>query len=128
MESIVTKVEKAVEKEIKAEIKIVKEEIKAEIKIHPKRSTLTIILLFTLAVAFLEALRQFNFGSMVFIFVISLIICLPMIIGKLSKIDIPLELEIFAVLFIYAALFLGELKTIMQYMGGGIYYCIRALA
>jgi uncharacterized membrane protein YjdF len=34
-----------------------------------------------------------------------------MVIGKLARIEIPLPLEIFSVLFIYASLFLGELKN-----------------
>jgi uncharacterized membrane protein len=34
-----------------------------------------------------------------------------MIIGKLSNINLPFELEVFAVLFIYASLFLGEIKN-----------------
>lgn len=101
----------AVGKEINREIKVVEKEIKREFGIHPKRSTLALILLFTLAVAFLEALRQFNLVSMLMIFIIGLMICLPMVIGRLSKIDIPLPLELFAVLFIYATLFLGELKN-----------------
>jgi uncharacterized membrane protein YjdF len=85
--------------------------IKKEIKKYPKRSTLTLILLFTLIIAFFGALIQLNWLSMLIIVVISILICLPMIIGKLSKIDIPLSLELFAVLFIYATLFLGDLKN-----------------
>jgi len=98
----------AVGKKIK---NIVKKAIKKEIKKHPKRSTLTLILLFTLVVAFVGALRQYNWVSMLVIVIISLLICLPMVVGKLSKINIPLQLEVFAVLFIYASLFLGELKN-----------------
>jgi uncharacterized membrane protein YjdF len=89
----------------------VKKGIKKEIKIHPKRSVLTAILLFTLVVAFIEASRQYNWISMLLIVAISVLICLPMIVGKLSKIDIPLPLGIFAILFIYAATFLGEFKN-----------------
>lgn len=85
--------------------------IKKEIKKHPRRSTLTFILLFTLVIAFFEALRQYNWISMLMIIGISLLICLPMIIGKLSKIEIPFSLEIFLVLFIYASTFLGEIKN-----------------
>lgn len=98
-------------KEIRKDIKIAGKETDKEIRRHPKRSTLTLILLFTLAIAFVGALRLYDWVSMLFIAIISLLICLPMIIGKLSKIDIPIRLEIFSVLFIYASLFLGELKN-----------------
>jgi uncharacterized membrane protein YjjP (DUF1212 family) len=87
------------------------EEVKGEIEEHPKRSVLTIILLFTLIAAFFGALVQHNWVFMLITFVTSILICLPMIIGKLSNIDIPLPLGIFFVLFIYASLFLGELKN-----------------
>jgi len=85
--------------------------VKKEIEEHPKRSILTIILLSTLLVAFIEALRLHNWFSMLLIVIIAALICLPMIIGKLSKIDIPLPLGIFSVLFIYMSLFLGEFKN-----------------
>ncbi len=101
---------KIVNKEIKREINIVKKEIDKEIEKHPKRSTLTIILLFTLVVAFVEALKLHNWVSMLFIVIIAGLICLPMIVGKLSNINIPLKLEVFSVLVIYASLFLGELR------------------
>lgn len=90
---------------------IVKKEIRKEVEKHPKRNILIFILLFTLFVAFIGALIQSNWVSMVFIVVIAALIFLPMAIGKLSHIDIPLNLEIFSVLFIYATLFLGELKN-----------------
>lgn len=93
---------------------IVKKEIREEIEEHPKRSTLTLVLLFTLVVAFIEALRLYNWVSMIFILVIAGLICLPMIVGRLSKIDIPLPLGIFSVIFVYATLFLGELKNYYQ--------------
>lgn len=82
-----------------------------EIKKHPKRSILTSVLLFTLLIALIEALRLQIWVSVLTIVVISALIFLPMIIGKWSKIDIPIVLEIFSVLFIYATLFLGELKN-----------------
>jgi uncharacterized membrane protein YjdF len=85
--------------------------VSKEIEKHPKRSTLTVILLFTLIVAFVGALIQQNWISMLFIFIIAILICLPMVAGKFFKVDIPLPLEVFSVLFIYASLFLGELKN-----------------
>jgi uncharacterized membrane protein YjdF len=85
--------------------------ISDEFKNYPKRSTLALILLFTLAVAFIEALIQQNWVSVIFIFVIACLILLPMIVAKLSHINIPIALEIFTVLFVYATLFLGELKN-----------------
>jgi uncharacterized membrane protein YjdF len=88
-----------------------KNTISREIKKHPKRSILTLILLFTLIVAFVEALIRHNWVSMLYIAIISIVICLPMAAGKLSKIDIPLPLSIFAVAYIYAALFLGSLNN-----------------
>jgi len=91
--------------------KKIRNAVKKEIKKHPKRSTLTIILLFTLAIAFVGALNQQNWVSILFIIVISFLIFLPMTIGKVSHIEIPIQLEIFSVLFIYATLFLGELKN-----------------
>lgn len=103
--------ENVVKKEIKREIKVVGKGVKKEIKKHPKRNTLTFILLFTLIVAFVAAFNQQNWVSMIFIVVISFLIYVPMIIGKLSNIDIPFPLEVFSVLFIYATLFLGELKN-----------------
>ncbi|MFA6974323.1 MAG: hypothetical protein WC238_06380 [Parcubacteria group bacterium] len=84
--------------------------VEKEIEKHPKRSTLMIILLFTLLVAFIGALIQKNWITMLFILIISILMCIPMVIGKLSKIDIPFPLEVFSVLFIYASLFLGELN------------------
>src|SRR3989338_1264982 len=84
--------------------------VEKEITKHPRRSVLVIILLITLIVAFIGALMQQNWVSMIFILVIAALIFLPTVIGRLSKIDIPVALEIFAVLFIYATLFLGEVK------------------
>ncbi len=85
--------------------------VSEEIRKHPKRSTLTFVLLFTLILAFVEALRQSNWVSIFFIVVIAVLICLPAVVGKLTKIEIPVALGIFSVLFIYAALFLGEIKN-----------------
>jgi len=82
-----------------------------EIKKYPTRSVITFILLLTLAVAFVGALKQYNWLSVFEIIAISILICLPMVIGKLSKIDIPLPFWILAVAFIYASLFLGEVKN-----------------
>lgn len=48
---------------------------------------------------------------MLFIVVIACLICLPMFIRRLSNIDIPFRLEVFAVLFVYTTLFLGELRN-----------------
>jgi uncharacterized membrane protein YjdF len=85
--------------------------IKKEFKKYPKRSALTIILLFTLIVAFIFAIIQNNWVSVIFIFVIACLIFLPMMIARLSHIDLPIALEMFAVIFIYASLFLGELNN-----------------
>lgn len=90
---------------------IIKKEIEKEFANYPKRSTLTFILLFTLIVAFVGALIQQNWVSAIFIFIIMCLILLPVTIAKLSHINIPLNLEVLAVLFIYATLFLGELKN-----------------
>ncbi|MDO8467499.1 MAG: hypothetical protein Q7S56_00950 [Nanoarchaeota archaeon] len=111
VEKAIENVEEIVEKAVESAGEVAKKEINKEIKKHPKRSTLTFILLFTLIIAFIGALAQQNWGTMIFIFVISLLIFLPLTIGKLSKIDIPSQLEVFAVLFIYATLFLGELQN-----------------
>ena len=85
--------------------------MRKEIKKHPKRSVLAFILLLTLLGAFIAALSRHNWVSMVMIAVISILICIPMIIGKLSKIDIPAQLEVYSVVFIYVTLFLGELNN-----------------
>lgn len=122
-----------IKKEIRRELKIAKKEIKRQLKKHPKRSTLTIILLFTLIVAFFGALQQYNWISMLFIIIISLLICVPMIIGRFSHLEIPIELEMFSVIFIYATLFLGELRDyytsywwwdIMLHSGSGLAFGI----
>lgn len=85
--------------------------VKKEIKKHPKRAALTIILLITLIPAFFEALIQHNWTSLLLLIVISVLICLPVIVGKLLKIDIPLPLAIFAIAFLYASFFLGEFNN-----------------
>jgi len=98
----------------KAAVKIknaVGKEVTKEVKNHPRRITLAIILLFTLLVAFVGALIQQNWISMLFIVIISILICVPMVIRRLSNIEIPFQLEVFSVLFIYATLFLGELNN-----------------
>ncbi len=85
--------------------------LKKEIKKYPKRSVLTLILLFTLLAAFVVALFQHAWVYMLYIVIISVVICLPVAAGKFYKIDIPLPLSIFAVVYIYAALFLGSLNN-----------------
>ncbi len=85
--------------------------VKQEIKKHPKTSILTFVLLLTLVVAFVGALRQHNWIPMLMIVVISILICLPRIIGRLSNIEIPAKLGVYIILFIYTTLFLGELKN-----------------
>ncbi len=85
--------------------------VKKEIEKHPKRSVVTIILLVTLVIAFFAALKQSNWISMLMIVIIGALICLPAVVGKLSHIDIPPSLGIFAVVFIYATLFLGEFNN-----------------
>lgn len=82
-----------------------------EIKKTPIISGLTFILLGTLIVAFIEALRQYNWVLMLMIVIISVLIYLPKIISKLSHINIPLPLGIFIIIFLYASLFLGSLKN-----------------
>ncbi|MCX6748749.1 MAG: hypothetical protein NT076_04020 [Candidatus Pacearchaeota archaeon] len=85
--------------------------LQKEIKKTPVRSSLTFILLGTLIVAFIEALRQYNWVLMLMIVIISVLMYLPKMVSKLSHINIPLPLGIFVIIFLYASLFLGELKN-----------------
>ncbi|MBS3083485.1 hypothetical protein J4423_01640 [Candidatus Pacearchaeota archaeon] len=82
-----------------------------EIKRHPKTSTLTLILLLTLIVAFVGAFKQSNWSSMIIVIITAVLICLPRMISRFCKVEIPGKLGFYAVLFIYATLFLGELKN-----------------
>ncbi len=84
--------------------------VEKEIEKHPTRSILIIILLATLLVAFVAAVLQQNWVSVVIIALISVLICIPAIIGRVSKIAIPTALEVYSIIFIYATLFLGELN------------------
>lgn len=85
--------------------------VEKEIEKHPKRSILTIVLLLTLLVAFVAAVARHNWVSVVMITIISVLMCIPAILGKISKIDIPSALEVYAVVFIYFTLFLGEINN-----------------
>jgi uncharacterized membrane protein YjdF len=85
--------------------------VKKEIEKHPKTNIFTAILLLTLVVAFVGALRQHNWVSMLMIVIIAILICLPRIIGRLSHIEIPAKLGVYIIIFIYASLFLGEIKN-----------------
>ena len=85
--------------------------VKREIEKYPKRSILIFILFLTLIIAFFVALKQYNWVLMLLTVIVAILICLPMILGKLFKIDIPLPFAFFSILFIYASLFLGEMKN-----------------
>lgn len=79
---------------------------------------MTVIILFTLVIGFVAALKQGNWVSMIIIITTFILVCLPRIIKEITKskipinfINIPVEFEIFIIIFIYATLFLGEIKN-----------------
>jgi hypothetical protein len=82
-----------------------------EIAKHPKRSVFTIILLATLLVAAIAAIAEHQWVSLVLIAFIAVLICVPVIIGKIAKIQIPSTLEVYSVIFIYMTLFLGAINN-----------------
>jgi len=87
-----------------------KTELSKEIKENPEKSALVIILLLTVFIAFIAALIQHNWISLIFSIITFFLICISFIMEKLTYIAIPIGLRIFAVVFIYASLFLGELN------------------
>jgi uncharacterized membrane protein YjdF len=88
-----------------------KENIKQPSVKHTKRNILTFVLLFTLILAFVLALIQHSRAYLLMTIIISVLIFIPRIMGRLYKVDIPAPLEIYAVVFIYATLFLGEINN-----------------
>lgn len=96
---------------VNASQNIVVKAVGKEIKKAPIRIGLIFILSLTLLVAFIEALRLHNWALMITIFIIGIVICLPRIISRLAHFEIPLPLGIYAIVFLYMSLFLGELKN-----------------
>jgi hypothetical protein len=88
---------------------IVKESVKEEAKETPKTAALTFLLLFTMFISLIGAVVRQNWGLMFLILVIAILLLLPRIIQKWSKISIPPRLEVYIIIFLYATLFLGEL-------------------
>ncbi len=87
--------------------RVVKDE--RELRMEKIHTWVTLFLLLTLVLAFIVAVREKNWISVFIISITFVMIYFPKIVEKLSDIDIPIEIEIFAVLFIYATLFLGEI-------------------
>lgn len=85
--------------------------VKKEIKKTPKIAIMTLFLLVTLLISLIEAIIRSNWSLMILTIVVAMLICLPRFIGKWSNITIPKKLETYVILFIYASLFLGELRN-----------------
>ena len=87
-----------------------KSAVRKEIEKSPRTALLTGILLFTMVFSFVGAILQHNWILMLLTLTIAIMICLPRFIGKWSNIVFPESLETFLIIFLYATLFLGELK------------------
>src|SRR3989304_7271830 len=87
-----------------------KNRVRKEIEKSPKMALLTLVLLLTLLVSFIGSLVLRNWTLMLFTLFIAVLICLPRFIGKWSNVIFPESLEVFVIVFLYATLFLGELK------------------
>lgn len=85
--------------------------VKKEIEKTPKIAILTAVLLFTMLISFIRAVTIQNWVLAILILVIAALITLPRVIGKWSKVVIPPRLEVYIIAFLYATLFLGELKS-----------------
>lgn len=85
--------------------------IKTEIGKTPKIAILTFILLFTLLISLGGAIILRNWALVILTIVIAVLISLPKFIEKWSNIAIPDVLEAYTIIFLYATLFLGELKN-----------------
>lgn len=64
---------------------------------------------FSLLISFLIGIYELRWLIVFVSFIVFVLTYLPYIFEKKSKIDLPIEFEIFTVLLIYASLFLGEL-------------------
>ena len=86
-------------------------DIKTEIGKTPKINILTLILLFTLLLSLIGGIIRQNWALIIFTLIIAVLICLPKFIENWSNVAIPDTLEVYIILFLYATLFLGELKN-----------------
>lgn len=71
-------------------------------------SWLTIFLIATLVVAMVISALEFNLFNFFISFLAAILILMPDLIERRYKIDLPWEIELVTVLFVYSSIFLGE--------------------
>ena len=81
------------------------------IKLHRVHQFIKYFIWITLLAAIVGAIFERNWIVIFISFIALALTFLPQIIERAYKVDIPLEFEILVVIFIYASIFLGEVKS-----------------
>lgn len=85
-----------------------KKEVTEEVR-QPTDAVIVLLTL-TLVVGFGAALKQVNIISMGMIILTFLIMMIPRTVRRYANMELPLIIEIYAVIFVYASIFLGTLQ------------------
>ena len=89
--------------------------------------TVRILLLIMIIECILLVVEQ-QWLSALMVFLTIAIVISPEILSKRFDVTIPVEFQILVIVFVFAALFLGEVGTSTHASGGGIFCCMQAPA